>query len=369
MGSLSAPVRRFGRGLRRSLLPGQAPGDDGSPGGPDRAGRHRNAGPIDAALAGHPSNKFLKLIATATKAGIETRAAAEKLSQEIEPPALAKDINQATASRNDLEALRRELKTAEANATSFLPRYLALVKAERDRLEAYARSLNLEKDVLSRFMDRIDTRQADIAAVTSDLMSARAEYYRAYDKCAAVLVADFGIYKVTNGQFVFPLQYMANRYNAAAGAKAAAAKRIAELEEKQRTLMQPSPKAWAQFVSGSDAFRGNSSRFAVDDDEVGICIFLTDRPRGLIFGAPVAGEGGLAVGELNHDVSLACLPFHDLELPATYDKAGAEPFECRSRGGEIVGITRVVADGDADDPVGFCHLSLHIEVDVRRLRR
>ena len=66
-------------------------------------------------------------------------------------------------------------------------------------------------------MDRIDTRQADIAAVTSDLMSARAEYYRAYDKCAAVLVADFGIYKVTNGQFVFPLQYMANRYNAAAG--------------------------------------------------------------------------------------------------------------------------------------------------------
>ena len=94
------------------------------------------------------------------------------------------------------------------------------MKAERDRLEAYARSLNLEKDVLSQFMDRIDTRQADIAAVTSDLMSARAEYYRAYDKCAAVLVADFGIYKVTNGQFVFPLQYMANRYTAA-GAKAA----------------------------------------------------------------------------------------------------------------------------------------------------
>ena len=209
-----------------------------------------NAEELDAALARHPSNRFLKLIATATRAGIETRAATEKLSQEIEPPALSKDINQATASRNELEALRRDLKTAEANATSFLPRYLALVKAERDGLEAYARSLNLEKDVLSRFMDRIDTRQADIAAVSSSLSSARAEYYSAYEKCAAVLVADFGIYKVTNGQFVFPLQYMANRYNAAAGAKAAAAKRIAELEEKQRTLMQPSPKAWAQFVSG-----------------------------------------------------------------------------------------------------------------------
>ena len=91
-----------------------------------------NAEELDAALARHPSNRFLKLIATATRAGIETRAATEKLSQEIEPPALSKDINQATASRNELEALRRDLKTAEANATSFLPRYLALVKAERD---------------------------------------------------------------------------------------------------------------------------------------------------------------------------------------------------------------------------------------------
>ena len=205
---------------------------------------------IDAALARHPSNRFLKLIATATKAGIETGAATEKLSQEMEPPALSKDINLATASRNDLEALRGDLKTAEANATTFLPRYLALVKVEHDRLEAYARSLNLEKNVISRFMDRIDTRQADIAAVTSNLLSARAEYYRAYEKCAAALVSDFGIYKVTNGQLVFPLQYMANRYNAAAGAKDAAARRVAELEEKQRTLVQPSPKAWAQFVSG-----------------------------------------------------------------------------------------------------------------------
>jgi hypothetical protein len=209
-----------------------------------------NADEIDAALARHPSNRFLKLVATATRAGIETSAATEKLSRELEAPALSKEINLAAASRNDLEALRGDLKTAEANATSFLPRYLALVKAEHDRLEAYARSLNLDKNMFGRFMDRIDTRQADIAAVTSNLLSARAEYYRAYEKCAAALVSDFGIYKVANGQFVFPLQYMANRYNAAAGARAAAAKRVAELEEQRRTLMQPSLKAWTQFVSG-----------------------------------------------------------------------------------------------------------------------
>ena len=87
-----------------------------------------------------PSNRFLKLIATATRAGIETRAATEKLSQEIEPPALSKSTSiRLRRAAMSSRALRRDLKTAEANATTFLPRYLALVKAERDRLEAYAR--------------------------------------------------------------------------------------------------------------------------------------------------------------------------------------------------------------------------------------
>jgi hypothetical protein len=36
-----------------------------------------------------------------------------------------------TASRDDLDALRSGLKTAEVNAATFLPRYLALLKSER----------------------------------------------------------------------------------------------------------------------------------------------------------------------------------------------------------------------------------------------
>ena len=48
---------------------------------------------IDEALRQHPSNKFLQMIAMATKAANETNAAIEKLSNEVEPPAISKDIN------------------------------------------------------------------------------------------------------------------------------------------------------------------------------------------------------------------------------------------------------------------------------------
>jgi hypothetical protein len=209
-----------------------------------------NATTIDEALARSPSNRFLKLIATATRAAGETNAASEKLSRDIEPPALARNITLTAASRGDLEALRRDLKIAETNATTFLPRYLALLKAERDQLENDARALNVEKNVAGRFVESVDRRHAEITGVISKMLAARAEYYRAYDKCVAALLGEFGIYKVTNGQFIFPIQYMADRYNVAASAMTSAATRVAELEEQRKTLAQPPLKGWQQFVGG-----------------------------------------------------------------------------------------------------------------------
>jgi hypothetical protein len=206
--------------------------------------------PIDEALAKYPSNRFLKLMAMASKAALETSAASQKLAQEIEPPSLAKDVTLAAASRGDLEALRRDLKIAEANATDSMPRYLALLKAERDRLENDARSLNLDNKVIGRLMEAVDGRHAAIAALVSSMLAARAEYYRAYDKCAAALIAEFGRYRVTNGQFIFPIQYMADRYNAAANAMASAAKRVAELEEQRKALAQSLLTGWEPFVGG-----------------------------------------------------------------------------------------------------------------------
>ena len=83
---------------------------------------------IEEALRAHPQNRFLQFIATATRAADETDAALEKLSNDMAPPLASKNINLANASRDDLDALRRDLKVAEANATTFLPRYAALLK-------------------------------------------------------------------------------------------------------------------------------------------------------------------------------------------------------------------------------------------------
>src|SRR6266576_7135254 len=124
---------------------------------------------IDEALRQQPSNKFLQMMAMATKATSETDAAIGKLSNEIESPAISRDTNLGAASRSDLEALRRDLKTAEANATAFMPRYIALLKTERDSLEKYAVSLRAGKDTVGRFLDSIDKRHAEITTLTSQM--------------------------------------------------------------------------------------------------------------------------------------------------------------------------------------------------------
>ena len=209
-----------------------------------------DAAKIDQALKQHPSNKLLQLTAMATRAADQTSAATEKLSNEVERPAIPRDINLGAASRSDLEALRRDLKTAEANATTFMPRYIALFNAERDNVEKYALSLNVDKDTIRRFLDNIDKRHAEITAFTAKMLSARAEFYRAYENYVAVLAGEFGTYKVVNGQFIFPFQRTVNRYNDAAFAMTAATRRVAELEEERNGLQKSQQQRWEQFVNG-----------------------------------------------------------------------------------------------------------------------
>ena len=179
------------------------------------------------------------LAAMATRAANETSVAIDKLSDEFKPPALSKDVNSSTASRTDLEALRSELKTAGARATAFMPRYIALLKTERDKVENYAQSPRADRDAVSRVLDGIDQRHAKITALISKMLLARAEYYRAYENYLGVLVSNFGAYKVVNGEFIFTLQSTVDRYNVAAQAMTIAANRVAELEEERKKVLQP----------------------------------------------------------------------------------------------------------------------------------
>jgi hypothetical protein len=95
---------------------------------------------------------------------------------------------------------------------------------------------------VSGLLDGVDRRHAKTTDLTSRMLLARAEFYRAYEKYVAVVVGEFGAYKVANGKFIFPLQRTAERYNVAA-----AAKRLNELDNERRQMAQSQQEGWQQF--------------------------------------------------------------------------------------------------------------------------
>jgi hypothetical protein len=207
-----------------------------------------NPNQLEDALRQHPTNNILRLMAKATKAADDTRGAIDRLSAQIEPAGLSKEINFGSASRSDLEAFRGDLRTAEANTAAFLPRYAAIFKAEHDLIESAARSLHVPKEIASRVLDGLTQRHAKALNAISVILSARAEYYRAYEKYLALLSSEFGSFKVVNGQFIFPLQRTVERYNAVAQAMTSAARRVADLETNMKKQDQPLPEEWTQLT-------------------------------------------------------------------------------------------------------------------------
>jgi hypothetical protein len=203
---------------------------------------------FDQALKQYPANRILKLVALAREEAASLDAAMRKLAEDAEPASLTKPVNLAAAGRSDLDALRRDLKTAESNVAAVKSRTEALIKTRRDELEKSARALGVENATLVRFMAAVDEQRAEIVTLNAKALSARAEYLGAWEKSAAVLVREFGSYKVTNGQFIFRLQPTADSYNAASVAMAAATKRIADLEEERGALQQAQFRRWKSFV-------------------------------------------------------------------------------------------------------------------------
>jgi hypothetical protein len=208
-----------------------------------------DVGQIEEVFKKHSSSKFLQVMALATRAADETGAAAEKLLNEVAPPPAAREFNFGAASRADLEALGRDLKTAQANATGFMPRFVALLKSERDSVKTSA-LWNLNGDTAAALLDNIDKRHAEMTAVMSRLMSARWDFYRAYENYVTVLISEFGNYKVVGGQLIFPIQRTVERYNVAANAMTAATKRVGELEAERKNLIKSGQERWVQFVRG-----------------------------------------------------------------------------------------------------------------------
>jgi len=207
---------------------------------------------IEQALKKNPSNTFLQLMAGAAKLAQDTDRATAELLAEIEPPALSKDINFATATRADLQAYRSNLRTAETNAAAAMPRLAPLAKKERDEIDSLSRSLNVSDDLRRNLLAGVDKRQARFLAFTSKMMAARAELYGALGKYITVLVEQYGHYSVgPNGQYQFQDSSVVVPFNVAANAVKVAARRVAELDAEGKQLTKSQQEGWERFRSMS----------------------------------------------------------------------------------------------------------------------
>ena len=207
---------------------------------------------IDRVVKDNPSNVLLLLMAEIRRASQETGRLMEKVIDEIEPPTLPKELTYARASRAQLEAYRLDLEAAEANAMAAMSRYVALLESEREKVEVVVRSLDIDDRYIRAALSGIDKRQAQSTDITSKMLSANAEFYRATGGYVAFLIEQFEHYKVsTNGHFMFSSQSMADRYEVASRQINDAIKRLAELEEERKKLTQFQQEEWERFASGN----------------------------------------------------------------------------------------------------------------------
>jgi hypothetical protein len=212
----------------------------------------RDPSQIDRVVKDNPSNVLLLLMAEIRRASQETGRLMEKVIDEIEPPTLPKELTYARASRAQLEAYRLDLEAAEANAMAAMSRYVALLESEREKVEVVVRSLDIDDRYIRAALSGIDKRQAQSTDITSKMLSANAEFYRATGGYVAFLIEQFEHYKVsTNGHFMFSSQSMADRYEAASRQINDAIKRLAELEEERKKLTQVQQEEWERFAWGN----------------------------------------------------------------------------------------------------------------------
>jgi hypothetical protein len=203
---------------------------------------------LESALKRDPSDNALQLMAKATKLADDTKVAIDQVSAQVEPARLSKEPNFGSVSRNELDSFRGDLGTAEANASAFLPRYAAILKTEHEQVEGAAVSLGVPRESADQILKGVTQRHSRMLNAMSLILSARADYYRAYGKYIALLSGELGSFKVVAGQFIFSDQRTVERYNAAAQAMTSAGRRVNELETSMKKQEQALPQEWMPLI-------------------------------------------------------------------------------------------------------------------------
>jgi hypothetical protein len=209
--------------------------------------------PKQEAAKPDPAAVLAQLTEKAAQAAVATDAIAQKLWASIEPASMQTPPSYATASRSDLEGYFVDLETAEANAAAAGSQYAALLKAERDLIEEAARSSGLAESEWGGLLAAIDERHRAALELTNEMSRARGDLYRAMQGVQAIIVDQYGKYKiVADGQIQFATKAMTDRMVAAAEQERAASKALDRIEErvmKARQVPQQSLEpAWKDTV-------------------------------------------------------------------------------------------------------------------------
>ena len=102
----------------------------------------------------------------------------------------------ATASRNELEAYLRDLQAAEANAAAAGRQYAVLLDAERSLIEEAARSSGLDDANRGDLLAAVGERHSRSLDRVNRMLQARQDLYRAMQAAQAMVIVEFGKYKV-----------------------------------------------------------------------------------------------------------------------------------------------------------------------------
>jgi hypothetical protein len=212
----------------------------------------RDPGQIDRALKENPSNLLLRVYAEAFRLGQEAQHRVEQLSNEIEPVGLAQEPNYASATRAELQKYLADLRAAEANASSATIKFIAILEEEREGIQAFAKSVQLRDRLMRDVLVGVDGRHARATEFARKMFPARAEFYRAAGDTIAILIEQFGNYKLdADGRLVFLDTSVVGRFNSALEAVDARSKRVAELEEERRAVARSEEQSWRPLKIGN----------------------------------------------------------------------------------------------------------------------
>jgi len=208
---------------------------------------------VPAAASSDPAVLLAQLTEKAAQAAEVTDAMASKLWASIEPQTMQSKPDFATASRDDLEAYLRDLKTAEANAAAAGPQYVALLDAERGLIEEAARSSGLDDGSRSDLLAEVGERHDKSLDRVGRMLQARQELYRAMQAAQTMVIGEFGKYKVdADGHVRFSSKTVSDRataVNARINAASEALDRIkAEITRSQQISRWAPEPTWKDMM-------------------------------------------------------------------------------------------------------------------------